>query len=149
MLLQWKETQLKRDTIIKFNINKIGKVYPLKCTNIPKVFFMLHHVGHCYTNAIRGHCLATMSLGRCCTNVIWGHCCNQPLFPLLCNMFQQWDHGSHCCTTMILVMSNAYLLGKTRQTDVFFLFIARVWRTPKHEDYIFRNLTLPPLTSRL
>jgi hypothetical protein len=36
---------------------------------------------------------------------------------MLRNMFQQCDHGSHCCATMTLVMRVPYLLNKTRETD--------------------------------
>jgi hypothetical protein len=45
--------------------NKIGDVYSVEHTDIPKVFFSPHHEGHCCTNAIRDHC---------CT-VIWVYCC--------------------------------------------------------------------------
>jgi hypothetical protein len=77
--------------------NKIGKVYSLEYTDIPKVFFTPHHVGPCCTNVIRGHCcvqiilslmlsqaivtqcLPTITLGCSCPDVIWGrcHCCQK------------------------------------------------------------------------
>jgi hypothetical protein len=71
--------------------NKIGKVYSLEYTNIPKVFFTPHHVGRCCNNAIRGHCCSTMRYNN--------------------------ELGSHCCTTKTLVMQTVYLLGRTRQSD--------------------------------
>jgi hypothetical protein len=39
--------------------NKIGKVFSLEFTDIAKVFFMPHHVGHCCTNVIKGQCCST------------------------------------------------------------------------------------------
>jgi hypothetical protein len=33
-------------------------VYSLECFDIPKLFFTLHHVGHCCTNVARGYCCA-------------------------------------------------------------------------------------------
>jgi hypothetical protein len=47
-----------------FENNKIENVYCMKYTDIPKVFFTSHHVGHCYVNLIRGHFCATMTPGN-------------------------------------------------------------------------------------
>jgi hypothetical protein len=76
--------------------NKIGKVYFLEYIDIPKVFFMPHHVGHCCT-VIQEHCWVTMCqqcpLHHCCTNAIRRNCCstacsnNGTLFP---SVVQQW-----------------------------------------------------------
>jgi hypothetical protein len=44
--------------------NKIGKVYSLEYTDIPKVFFMPHRVGHCCTDMIWLQCC---TLGQCAT----------------------------------------------------------------------------------
>jgi hypothetical protein len=55
-----------------FVSDKIGNVYSLEHTDIPKVSFTTHHVGHCCPYAIRWHCCA---LGHSCTNAIRGHCC--------------------------------------------------------------------------
>jgi hypothetical protein len=49
---------------------KIRKVYSLENTNIPKVFFTPHYVGHCCT-VIRGH---YCTLSHSCS-VVLGHCC--------------------------------------------------------------------------
>jgi hypothetical protein len=45
----------------------IRKAYSLEYTGIPEVFFMPHHVAHCFFNVIWCHCC---SLGHCSTNVI-------------------------------------------------------------------------------
>jgi hypothetical protein len=63
---------IRYSAFITYWRNKIGKVFSMECIDIPKVFFMPHHVGHCCTDVIQGHCC---SLGQSCTNVFWGHCC--------------------------------------------------------------------------
>jgi hypothetical protein len=59
---------------------KIGKVYSLECTDIPKMFFTPHNVDHCNNiYVIRGYCFSTI-------------CSNNDLFPLLRNnVSQQWE----------------------------------------------------------
>jgi hypothetical protein len=49
-------------TIRYDSINKIRKVYCLKYTNIPKMFFTSFHVCRCCTDAMRGAFLRLMSL---------------------------------------------------------------------------------------
>lgn len=43
---------------------KIGKVYSLKFTNTPKVFFMLHIISHCFSNVIWCHCWVTVHVSN-------------------------------------------------------------------------------------
>jgi hypothetical protein len=94
----------------------IGSVHSSEYTDIPKVFFSPQHVGHCCTHAIIGHCWATI-------------CSTMTSIPTAA-----WDHVSHCCATMILVIRVAHVLGNKRQTDrhgrarkVFFAHY-RAWR---------------------
>jgi hypothetical protein len=83
--------------------NKIGKENSLEYTDIPKVFFTPHLVGHCCTDVTQGDCCA---LGHSCINVawscamvhsyrnvIWGHCAT-----VCSNNYL----SSHCCATMAL-----------------------------------------------
>jgi hypothetical protein len=56
----------------RYRCNKIGKVYSLEYTGIPKMFFTPHHASDCYTNVMQGHCCTTMcsmTLGHSCTTV--------------------------------------------------------------------------------
>lgn len=110
--------------------NKILKMYSLEYSDIPKVFFMPHHVGCCIDViwgqcCILGHSYTNMA---CCNWCALDHSCtdmNPPLLynsvnpwtSVLCNsVFKQWeplDHsvvqqyvptvetvGPHCCTTV-------------------------------------------------
>jgi hypothetical protein len=107
---------------------KIGKVYCLEYTDIPKVLFSPHHVGHCCT-VVWGRwwarCVPTMSLGLCYTNLVWCHCAT------MCSIN---DLASQCYAAMTLVMRVAYIKGETRQTG-------RHWRpiwcslTLEREEY--------------
>jgi hypothetical protein len=119
------------------DLKKIGKVYFLECTDIPKVFFTQHRVGLCGTNVIWGHCC---TLGHSCTDVIQGHCyatvySNSDPSSHYCTAVG--TKGFHCCTTM--TPSHAGCCPhRTNVTDrhgwahkVFFT-PARVWRTPKN-----------------
>lgn len=110
-------------------------------------------LGQCFTNVIRGHCFSAIccnnGLGskccairvdHCCTKAVQFHCCatmfhQWPWFLLLLgSIFQQWDHGSHCYRTMILVMRVACFQGKRyRQTDIDRHMCAKAWKTPKNE----------------
>jgi hypothetical protein len=47
-------------------------MYSLEHTDVPKVFVKSHHIGHSFTNVIRGNCCATM-------------CSSDELFQLLLN----------------------------------------------------------------
>jgi hypothetical protein len=98
---------------------KIGKVYSLEYTDIPKLFFMSLHVGHCCTSVIQCYCY---SLSHSCTSVVWGHCCclgysfnvtrshccslshfSTDVIRSDCwsTMCSHNDLSSHCCTTII------------------------------------------------
>jgi hypothetical protein len=73
-------------------INKIGKVYSLKYTDIPKVSFNLH-VGHCCT-VIQGivvqKCVPTMTLGHSFTNVATRTVESQGCPGLVANAAERW-----------------------------------------------------------
>lgn len=69
--------------------NKVGRMYSLEYTDVPKVFLMPHLVGYCSTNVIVEHQRAvTVSMGYC-INMIRGHCC-------ACS-----DLGSNCFATSL------------------------------------------------
>jgi hypothetical protein len=73
--------------------NRIGEVYSLEYTGIPKAFFTYtpHHIGHCCSNVIEDHCCI---LDHSFTNVIPGHFCTT-----VCS--NNGTLGSHCCTTVV------------------------------------------------
>jgi hypothetical protein len=104
--------QMWRVAINRPMLNKSGKGYSLKNTNIPKAFFTPHHIGRCCTNAIPGHCCV---VGHSCINVIHGCCCFSGysctnMSPNLCYATMSsnndlrsiflCDPRSHCCATM-------------------------------------------------
>jgi hypothetical protein len=117
---QFNITLLCRNTCRCFVIllNKIGKVYSLEYTDIPKVFFTPHHVGHCSTKTIRCNCC---TLGYSCTYVIRSQCCS---------LGHSCTNAIRCnrCATMVSlptverqrppVMRVAHLVDKTRQSDM-------------------------------
>jgi hypothetical protein len=90
--------------IIIMNSKKIGKMYSLEYTDIPKAFFMPYHTGCCFTNAIQGHCYV---LGYSWTNAIvvqhWDP--RQPLDPIVA----QW---------VPTVVPPVPLLWKMQQADM-------------------------------
>jgi hypothetical protein len=70
--LYWK--QMPEVTLIF--INKIGKVYSLEYIDIQKVFFIPHHIGHCWTSVIQGHC-CTILCSKSDLRSFLCQCCNQ------------------------------------------------------------------------
>lgn len=80
--------------------NKIIKLYSLEYTDMPKVIFMPHYIGHCCTTEIQSYCCI---LGHSCTNVITGYCCTtmrtlgSHCYTKGSNGWNPWIPLHHCC----------------------------------------------------
>jgi hypothetical protein len=133
------ESGLPSDDVESF-LNKIGKVFSLEYTNIPKVFFtphhgLLRHQGNQgndkYHSGLKGK---NGIQGNYCNDVFQGHCCNN----VIQDNYRNYVNQCHCCNSVFQdYCNNVYCSSEWNRQEYNKFFYSRVRLHSRHNTSIF------------